>query len=630
MNQRKKDKKEKNAKEKNIRKLLLINVDNEMQKKLKTKNLVLINSMTPIQLEKLYKVNNQPIKILISTYTNVIEKHIVEKIVDIPKNINYYQSDFKDNRKPKKDNIIVRRYKHLYSAKNFVVNYDNLINSDKEGKNKEFEYENKNEEVIIEHIIPFISKKKSVGEEKIRILTNDGIKDINIFQKLNKNDVIKAKNNINLNIDNKNKKEYRDNNNILLLSSSEYNSNNEESICKRHKKKKILDINYKLIYYCYTNLKRKRPLVLKKSNTDTIYGLQIEEEFFKKNNNALIQKTKSIKKQFEAIRRSKTIKEVKRESSKKKVSSKQRKKYNNISNSKEIVKKRRIKTVTYHNLENKDYPPFHFSQNCFPARNSHIHTIEAEHKDPKATTKSKLIPLIAKMKQSTNSIPKNAKLGNTKHNNCKDNNNIYIEKVRIQNIMSKAETKTSSLDNSTYFLPLERKNKYNYLLLKKKESKKNVNQKKNKYKNNEKKSKNRKRADSIKNIKYMNHNKFKHEQEETKTKHNSITKKHKKSLNESIKVINSLKKMVGLDNDEMYAKEKKLANMKNRPLKFSLIDKLKSLRFKSRKNCLNYEDNYNEEEELFYFNHRIYSNVTKKNRGESVHVKKSSNILNRK
>ena len=33
MNQRKKDKKEKNAKEKNIRKLLLINVDKEMQKK---------------------------------------------------------------------------------------------------------------------------------------------------------------------------------------------------------------------------------------------------------------------------------------------------------------------------------------------------------------------------------------------------------------------------------------------------------------------------------------------------------------------------------------------------------------------------------------------------------------------
>jgi hypothetical protein len=626
MNQRKKDKKEKNAKEKNIRKLLLINVDKEMQKKIKTKNLVLINSMTPIQLEKLYKVNNQPIKILISTYTNVIEKHIVEKIVDIPKNINYYQSDFKDNRKPKKEKIILRRYKHLYSAKNFVVNYDNLIN-DKEGKNKEYEYENKNEEVIIEHIIPFISKKKSVGEEKIKIMTNAGIKDINIFPKFKANGVVKMKSN---NINNKIKKETRDNNNILLLSSSDYNSNNEESICKRGKKKKILDINYKLIYYCYTNLKRKRPLILKKSNTDTIYGLQIEEEFFKKNNNALIQKTKSIKKPFEPIRRSKTIREVKRESSKKKISSKQRKKYNNITNSKDIVKKRRIKTVAYLNPANKDYPPFHFSQNCYPNHNSHIHTIEIEHKDLKTITKSKLIPYIAKMKQSTNSIPKNAKLANTKHNNCKDNN-LYIEKVRIQNIMSKAETKTSSLDNSTYIFPLERKNKYNYLLLKKKESKKNVNQKKNKFKNSDKKSKNCKKADSIKNIKYMNHNKFKHEQEEIKTKHSSIIKKHKKSLNESIKVINSLKKIVGLDNDEMYAKEKnKLANMKNRPLKFSLIDKLKSLRFKSRKNCLNYEDNNYNDEELFYFNHRVYSNVTKKNRGESVHVKKSTNILNRK
>ena len=54
----------------------------------------------------------------------------------------------------------------------------------------------------------------------------------------------------------------------------------------------------------------------------------------------------------------------------------------------------------------------------------------------------------------------------------------------------------------------------------------------------------------------MNHNKFKHEQEEIKTKHSSIIKKHKKSLNESIKVINSLKKIVGLDNEERYAKKK--------------------------------------------------------------------------
>ena len=315
-----------------------------MQKTIKTKNRVLINSMTPIQLESLYKLDNEPIKILISTYTNVIEKHIVEQIVDVPNNINYFQSDFKDNRKEKKENKLLRKYKHLYSAKNFYVNYENLINKEREEKMRKFdiEYDNTNEEGIIDHIIPFISKKKSVGEEKIKFVTDNVGKDGSIFQRIKKN-VIKMKNdmnnnNHNLNIEHFNNNKESKDNNILFISSSEYNSGNEESVVKHHKKKKkkILDINYKLIYYCYTNLKRKRPLMFKKSNTSTIYGLQIEEEFFKRNSNALIKKTESIKKQFEPIRRSKTIKEVKSGSSKKRRSSRQKRK---DTNSKDIYKK---------------------------------------------------------------------------------------------------------------------------------------------------------------------------------------------------------------------------------------------------------------------------------------------------
>ena len=623
MNQRKKDK---DTKEKKIRKLLLINADNEMQKTIKTKNRVLINSMTPIQLESLYKLDNEPIKILISTYTNVIEKHIVEQIVDVPNNINYFQSDFKDNRKEKKENKLLRKYKHLYSAKNFYVNYENLINKEREEKMRKFdiEYDNTNEEGIIDHIIPFISKKKSVGEEKIKFITDNIGKDGSIFQRIKKN-VIKMKsdmnnNNHNLNIEHFNNNKESKDNNILFISSSEYNSGNEESVVKHHKKKKkkILDINYKLIYYCYTNLKRKRPLMFKKSNTSTIYGLQIEEEFFKRNSNALIKKTESIKKQFEPIRRSKTIKEVKSGSSKKRRSSRQKRK---DTNSKDIFKKRRIKTVAYHNPENNDYPHFHCCQNG-PNQNVNIHTIDVEHKH----LKKKLIPLTEKIKKSTNSISKHGKL-NSKYIIYKDN--VFIEKAKIQNIMSKAETKTSSLDNSTYFLSLDKKSKYNNYLLqkKKKESKNNVNLRRNKYRKTEKKSKNSKRGDSMsKKIKYMN--KFKHENpEETKNKNSSITKKHKNSLNEPIKVINSLKRAVGLDNDEIYIKEKSKIINKNR-LKFAMVDKMKSLKFKSRKNCLNYEDNYNDED-LYYFNSRIYSNVSKRNRGESVHLKKS-NILNKK
>ena len=87
-----------------------------------------------------------------------------------------------------------------------------------------------------------MSKKKSVGEEKIT--TNKTYPLIEIVQ-----------NNINI------KEEIED-------SSCECDSKDKEcDNCNEKKKviKKKLDINYKLIYYCYTYLKRKRPLVIKKS-----------------------------------------------------------------------------------------------------------------------------------------------------------------------------------------------------------------------------------------------------------------------------------------------------------------------------------------------------------------------------
>ena len=73
-----------------------------------------------------------------------MEKHIVEKIVDIPNNINYYQSDFNKKNKEKNQRF-VRKYKHLYSAKNFIVNYDNLIINNNENLEKGREYELKYE-----------------------------------------------------------------------------------------------------------------------------------------------------------------------------------------------------------------------------------------------------------------------------------------------------------------------------------------------------------------------------------------------------------------------------------------------------------------------------------------------------
>ena len=152
------------TKEKKIRKILLINSDNEMQKKIKSKKYILINSKTPKELERLYCLDEEPINTSISTYTNILEKHIVGKIVDVQKKINYFCSDMLDDNKEGLKKRIIKYQGLLYSAKNFVVNYDHLIDDDKNEKDKEKD----NKEHIMENIIPFVTKKRSVGAEKIK------------------------------------------------------------------------------------------------------------------------------------------------------------------------------------------------------------------------------------------------------------------------------------------------------------------------------------------------------------------------------------------------------------------------------------------------------------------------------
>ena len=65
--------KKNDIKEKKIRKLLLINSDQEMQKKIKKKNSVLINSMTPLELENSFQLYKDRINTSVSIYTNVLE-----------------------------------------------------------------------------------------------------------------------------------------------------------------------------------------------------------------------------------------------------------------------------------------------------------------------------------------------------------------------------------------------------------------------------------------------------------------------------------------------------------------------------------------------------------------------------
>ena len=55
--------------------------------------------MTPLQLENLFQLYKDRINTSVSTYTNILEKHIVKQVVDNQKNINYYYSDFIEDRK---------------------------------------------------------------------------------------------------------------------------------------------------------------------------------------------------------------------------------------------------------------------------------------------------------------------------------------------------------------------------------------------------------------------------------------------------------------------------------------------------------------------------------------------------
>ena len=148
----KNNKKEK--KEKEIRRLLLLISDKEMQNKIKKKNPVLINSMTPLELENSFQLYKNIINTTESTYTNILEKHIVEHVVDIHNNINYYYSDSIDKKKRRKINKKYYKLKGVYSAKYFDSNFGDFVDDEEESEEKE---EDEKEE-IIKNIIPFINK----------------------------------------------------------------------------------------------------------------------------------------------------------------------------------------------------------------------------------------------------------------------------------------------------------------------------------------------------------------------------------------------------------------------------------------------------------------------------------------
>ena len=619
MNQRKNDR------DKKIRKLLLISSDIEMQKKIKSKKFILINSMNPIELENLFQLYKGPINTSISTYTNILEKHIVKKIVDIHKNIYYYYSDERNDNK----NAEFRRrnkYQRLYSARNFIVNYDNLIDEEKNEKEKE----NK-EEIVEKNLIPFVSKKKSVGEEKIKSYNSNPLTEIgqnNLFKNINKD----ADNNKIINNENNNNEEEENNNNNKeekdnkTNSSFEYNSNKQiifHHKNKKHKSKKV-DANSKLIYYCYTYLKRKRPLIIKKSNSMIVSGLEIEEEFYK--SNKIIKEKDPRKKFIYKTKKCKSSKEVKGYGGKLNSVKKNKKERKKI-NSKEEIKNKKVQSVTSHqrskkNLDYQKIQPFAFD-NASKALKSIANKIESINSEKKNRMDLKRLSQRLSVKKRANSIIKKTKTNKGSNSKVKNNNCVVLRKS-ITHIISKAETKTSSFGNisSEDFSTLLNKNekRSNNIHLHKKKNllnnyinnikinnncKKEKNQDKNLQKNIEKiKNEKKDQYPKRRKFKFITYNKIKREEpEETKIKEILKMKKHKKTTNEPIgvKLIENLKKYIDFDLYELsnIKNNKKTKNDKPTNLKAKL-GKTKSMKLK-KKDLFYYEEENVSNNDLFFF-----------------------------
>jgi len=562
--------KKNDIKQKKIRKILLINSDQEMQKKIKKKNSVLINSMTPLELENSFQLYKDRINTSVSTYTNVLEKHIVKQVVDIHKNINYYYSDFIEDKKrkiPNKKYSKYNKYKGVYSAKNIDLNLKDLIDDEKESEENE---EDEKEEEILKSIIPFINKKRSVGTGKIvKDKSYSLVSPINFFK--NKEDL-----------------------NNICIDTCDCNSNDYHKCEKQKKRKKMLDMNYKLIYYCYTNLKRKRPLITQDNddNNVTLYGLEIEELYFNKMRASTIKKTKLSNK-------SKINNNKLRTMSSKNINGNLKKVKKNKT-AKHINKKNTRGCVTSKNGINGNNNLNNFTNvlNNLKTKIERYISIRSEKKS--IIKKSRLSQDHRTDRLKTNSLHKKHK----KTTNSNDNNIINIGESPFQNIMSKLDTKTTSFDENSF--SIENKNKIKNS--NRKES--NINIKYKEAAKNLKKDNNGRRK-----FKYITDSKLKHKCfEELKIRVNY--KPNKKSLAEPIgaKFMNSLQKKVGFNFEE-----NKINFYKNKALsKLSIEKKIKS---KSKKDCTDYAVDYSDDDDLDYKNKKDSYNMKDK-KISSFHSKK--------
>ena len=559
------------TKEKKIRRLLLLNSDKEMQTKIKKKNPVLINSMTPLELENSFQLYKDIINISESTYTNILEKYIVERFVDINKNINYYYSESIENQRRRKIYHTYNKYKGVYSAKICGSNFEDFIDDEEEREEKE---EDEKEE-LIKSIIPFISKKRSVGEGKI-------VKDKSysilspIINSNNKEDI----------------------NNNICFDTCDFNSNNHQQ-CEKQKKLKMLDINYKLIYYCYTNLKRKRPLIIQNNdNNISICGLEIEEEYFNqiKLRASTVKKNK-VKNKLQLNNTNKI-----RSKSTKYINRKKVKKNKYLKDLKDTSKKNR-ECVTNRNRNNNNN-----QSNNLANELSNIKSKIEKYISIRSEKKSKI--RLNKTSQDNKIEKSRANSMAKKHYKIHSNDHykINVGESPFQNIISKLDTKTTSFEDNSSTMEFIKRRISN--IKRRKES--NMNSRTKEKAKNLKKNGRRK-------FKFITHNKLKHQcLEEIKLGNN---KPNKKSLKEPIRAqfMNSLQKKVGFNFEE---NKKNFYQNKKPSSKVSLINKIKS---KSKKDFIVYDDNSISDDDEEYFKKRLFSYGLKEKNINSVHSKRKCN-----
>ena len=155
-----------NKKAKKIRKILLTFVDIEIRNKKKNNNYILINSMNPFELDNIRQINQEAINISTIHYINLVEKHLVKRIVDINNNTNYFYSDNLGkkngmlilNKKP--DNFLIK-----FNIKKQKMDIGMVSNNTKEDNNKKENQKNNQKDYILLYSFNLI--KKDIGEIKM-------------------------------------------------------------------------------------------------------------------------------------------------------------------------------------------------------------------------------------------------------------------------------------------------------------------------------------------------------------------------------------------------------------------------------------------------------------------------------